>query len=56
MTNDKKQKTSQYTCKEYREEMILLALRQKLQQPNLSTEEQAQLKKEIARLEKAIGF
>ncbi len=53
-----KQKTGspQYTYNDYREEMILLALRQKLQQPDLTVEERVELVKEIARLEKAIGF
>jgi hypothetical protein len=55
MTQDRK-KTSQYTCNEYREEMIVLALRQKLQHPNLTAEERAGLIEEIARLEKALGF
>lgn len=46
----------QYTCNDYREEMILLALRQKLQQPGLSGAERAKLEEEIAHLEKAIGL
>jgi hypothetical protein len=48
--------TSQYTCKDYREEMILLALRQKLQLPHLTDEEKTKLTEEIVRLEKALGF
>jgi hypothetical protein len=46
----------QYTCNDYREEMILLALRQRLQRPELSDEDKAKLTEEIDRLEKAIGF
>ncbi len=45
-----------YTCNEYREEMILLALRKKLQQPDLTEEEKARLTVEIARLEQEFGF
>ena len=56
MTYDHKKVSSQYTCNEYREEMILLALRQKLLQADLTAEEKEKLVKEIARLEKAIGF
>jgi hypothetical protein len=56
MNRDYEKVPPQYTCNDYREEMILLALRHKLQQSDLSDEERAKLKKEIARLEKAIGF
>lgn len=56
MTHKNKEVSSQYTCNEYREEMILLGLRQKLLQPDLPAEERDKLIKEIARLEKAIGF
>ena len=55
----RKQDTTQqtiYTCNEYREEMILLALRRRLQQPDLAEEERARLTGEIARLEKEFGF
>ncbi|MGB3223147.1 MAG: hypothetical protein WBB23_10125 [Desulforhopalus sp.] len=48
--------TSQYTCKDYREEMILLALRQKLQLSQLTDEEKTKLTEEIGRLEKILGF
>ena len=46
----------QYTCNDYREEMILLGLRQKLQRQDLTSAERKRLTEEIARLEKAIGF
>lgn len=54
----RKQDTNQtvYTCNEYREEMILLALRRRLQQPDLAEEEKTRLAGEIARLEKEFGF
>lgn len=45
-----------YTCNEYREEMILLALRRRLQQPGLTEEERTKLLAELARLEKEFGF
>jgi len=48
--------TNTYTCNEYREEMILLALQRKLQNSDLSSEERGQLEKEIIELEKQIGF
>ncbi|NOR24908.1 MAG: hypothetical protein GQ542_11055, partial [Desulforhopalus sp.] len=56
MTHDHKKVSSKYTCNEYREEMILLGLRQKLLQSDLTAKEKEKLTKEIARLEKAIGF
>jgi len=48
--------SSNYTCNEYREEMILLALRQKLHNPDLSSKDKDKLEKEIAELEAKIGF
>ncbi len=45
-----------YTCNDYREEMVLLALRQKLAGHDLLEDEKRKLKKEIAELEKKIGF
>ncbi len=56
MNRDPQPTGSQYTCNEYRQEMILLALRQKLQRPDLSADERQKLAQEIARLEKDIGF
>ena len=48
--------SSKYTCNEYREEMILLALRQKLRNPDLSRKDKDKLEKEIIELEAKIGF
>ena len=45
-----------YTCNEYREEMILLALLQRLSIPDLAEEERLQITEEVARLEKKIGL
>jgi len=56
MTGKPRPATSPYTCNDYRQEMILLGLRQRLQQADLSEEEKAKLAEEIARLEKAIGL
>ena len=56
MKNSPKKESSTYTCNDYREEMILLGLRQKLLQSDLTDEERTKLTKEIDRLEKIIGF
>lgn len=45
-----------YTCNEYREEMILLALQQRLQQPDLTEAEKLKLSTEIAELTERIGL
>lgn len=49
-------KTSPYTCREYREEMILLALQKKLSAPDLTPEEKERLLAEIARVEARMGM
>ncbi len=51
--NDKK---NVYTCCEYREEMMLLALRRKLAESKLDNNEKTALEKEIAELETKIGM
>lgn len=56
MTPEKDTPQPLYTCNEYRQEMILLALRNRLQQADLADEERNGLIGEIARLEKEIGF
>ncbi len=48
--------TSPYTCREYREEMILLALQKKLSAPDLTPEEKQQLLTEIAAVEARMGM
>ena len=45
-----------YTCNEYRQEMILLALRRKLLLADLTEEERRRLAEEISRLEKELGM
>ncbi len=56
MTKEKIPSPASYTCNEYREEMILLALQQRLQCPDLTKEEREELTGEIARLAEKIGL
>jgi hypothetical protein len=45
-----------YTCNEYREEMVLLALQIRLRKTDLTAEEREALQREIASLEKKMGL
>ena len=45
-----------YTCHDYRKEMILLGLRNRLNAPGLSEEEKQHILAEIRRLEEEIGM
>lgn len=45
-----------YTCKEYREEMVLLGLRRRLNNPDLSKEEREEILKQIKKIEKEMGL
>ena len=45
-----------YTCNDYRAEMILLGLTARLNQENLSEKEKKELLKEIKELESAMGM
>lgn len=45
-----------YTCNEYRAEMILLALHNKLRQVHLDETERRKILQEIACLEKIVGL
>ncbi|MBF0572585.1 MAG: hypothetical protein HQK69_02320 [Desulfamplus sp.] len=45
-----------YTCNEYREEMILASLRQRLTNSELTEEQRYILIKEIEKIEKEMGF
>ncbi|MGB5617310.1 MAG: hypothetical protein PVG81_08895 [Desulfobacterales bacterium] len=47
---------SRYTCRQYREEMILLGLRKRLNAPELSDRERATIEREIRRLEAQMGM
>jgi hypothetical protein len=42
---------ARYTCREYREEMVLLGLRRRLEQEDLSDEERRRLRDRLERLE-----
>jgi hypothetical protein len=45
-----------YTCTEYREEMLLLALRNRLNQENLSEAERRELLEQIKEIEKKMDM
>ena len=47
-------RNASYGCSDYREEMILVGLHERLRRSDLSEEERAELEKEIERLEKAL--
>ncbi len=49
-------KISNYTCNDYREEMILLGLQKQLAKPDLTRDEKEKLIKEIAVVEKQMGL
>lgn len=48
--------STSYTCNEYREEMILLALEQRLGRPDLSDSEKKRIETEIERLKSEMGL
>lgn len=56
MKNKTHPDNSSYTCKEYREEMILAGLQRALRNPELPPDERKKLEKEIHELEKKIGL
>jgi len=45
-----------YTCADYREEMILLGLRRRLEDPGLSEEEKPAIQARIQELEKSLDM
>jgi hypothetical protein len=45
-----------YTCREYREEMTLLGLKQRLKNVDLTEEERRRIEEDIRRLEIEIGM
>ena len=49
-------KPNSYTCKEYREEMILAGLKKRLTQAGLSDNERSEVEQEILRMEKVMDF
>ena len=48
--------TGNYTCNEYREEMILLGLQRQLKNPGLSKDEKRKLLEEIKKIEKQMDM
>jgi len=46
----------EYTCSDYRTEMILLALKRRLEQDGLSEEEKEDILKKIAKFEVIMGL
>jgi len=51
-----KETSAQYTCNDYRAEMILISLNKKLTNPDLSPKDRQDIQKEIQRLEKKMGM
>ena len=49
-------KPNRYTCQEYREEMMLLGLCQRLKDPNLADDERRAIEKEIKNLENLMNL
>jgi len=54
MENESKKKP--YTCSDYRQEMILVGLKMRLQQAGLNEEERHRLLQEIEKLENEMGL
>lgn len=50
------QKTTNYTCNDYRAEMVLLGLQRQLAKPDLTPEEKERLKSQIAEAERQMGL
>ncbi|MBN1655693.1 MAG: hypothetical protein JXA30_18150 [Deltaproteobacteria bacterium] len=46
----------QYTCKEYQQEMILLSLRRRLNDPAIGEQERRQIEEAIRKLEEEMGI
>jgi hypothetical protein len=47
---------SPYTCRHYREEMVLLGLKKRLSDPALTDRERTAIEREIRRLEAQMGM
>ncbi len=56
MSDKKPDKTSQYTCEDYRMEMRLLGMRQQLNNSEMSDSDKEKLQIEIDQLEKELGL
>ena len=55
MENSEK-KTANYTCNDYRAEMVLLGLQRQLARPDLTPEEKERLQAQVAEAEKQMGI
>ncbi len=51
-----KPKTANYTCNDYREEMILLGLQKQLTKPDLTPDEIRKIQAQIREVEKRMGM
>jgi hypothetical protein len=49
-------KANQYTCAEYREEMMLLGLKRRLHNNDVTEEEKQEIRREIEKLESAMNI
>ncbi len=49
-------KTHNYTCQDYRQEMILLSLKKRLQDPELPEKDKREIEQEIQKLEKEMDL
>lgn len=49
-------KTYNYTCKDYRQEMTLLGLKKRLQDPELAEKEKREIEQQIQRLEQEMDM
>jgi hypothetical protein len=47
---------SQYTCQDYRQEMVLVGLRRQLEKEDLSEPQRQEILQEIKRMEKSMGM
>ena len=50
------QNSGKYTCHDYREEMVLLGLQRRLNDPDLTEEEKQKIRRQIARVEEEMGM
>jgi hypothetical protein len=56
MSGSSKGVSKNYGCSDYREEMRLMGLKNRLEEESLSEAERKELEAEVARLEKAMGL
>jgi hypothetical protein len=56
MADEMNSKKRKYTCSDYREEMILLGLKRRLNEEDLGADERREIAKEIEDIEKKMGI